>query len=138
MRQRVSAMIVAGLFAVLSFGSAAADPLNNPNAFQFTDLVCDNGQTVTIVTTNMGAAGQIVTDTGVLIFRDGTITVRDANDPDTMFYSFTFSIGKGKQTGLQRDLVTCTTTESRLDPETGQPVQVDYETVFTFVPRGKS
>jgi len=134
MRRLIKATIMAALFAVLSFGSVAADPLNNPNAFQFTDLVCDNGQTVSIVTTNAAASGQIVTSTGVLIFRSGTGTFRDASNPEIIIDEFTFSIGKGKKSGLQDDLVTCTTTDI-----TSFPGEIaEYEFVFTFVPRGQS
>ena len=134
MRRVLSAMILASLVAVLSLGSAAADPVNNPNAFLFEDLQCDNGQTVTIVTTNVAASGQIVTDTGVLIFRSGSGTFRDASNPEIIIDQFTFSIGQGKKTGLQGDLVTCTTTNTTFFP--GEIAE--YEFVFTFIPRGTS
>ncbi len=129
---RLITTVVLGLAMLVAVAprTAGADPVRNPNALQFENLVCDNGETVTIVTTNVAAAGQVVDGTAVTVVRSGVVTVNNlATDEDR---TFTFSIGQGKKTGLQ-PLVTCT--GSVFFEEDGVSFRSDVVFVLTFTPR---
>jgi len=118
------------MLAAVAPRSAGADPLRNPNAFQFENLMCDNGETVTIVTTNVAAAGQVVDGTAVTVVRRGTVTVNNLDTGEVR--TFTFSFGQGKKTGLQ-PLVTCT--GSVTFEQGGVNFRADVVFLLTFTPR---
>ncbi len=128
---RTIATVVLGLVLLVAIAprTVGADPLRNPNAFQV-ELACDNGETVTIVTTNAAAAGQVVGSTAVTVVRGGVVTVNNLDTGDSE--TFSFSIGKGKKTGLQ-PLVTCT--GSVLFERDGFNFRSDVVFFLTFTPR---
>ncbi len=130
---RMIAAVVVGLVLLVAIapGTVGADPLRNPNAFQFENLACDNGQTVTIVTTNVAAAGQVVDGTAVTVVRGGVVIVNNLDTGEVE--EFSFSIGQGKKTGLQ-PLVTCT--GSVFFEEDGVSFRSDVVFFLTFTPRG--
>src|SRR3712207_3396221 len=96
-------------------------------------MQCDNGQTITIVTTNAAASGQIVDDTGVLIFRGGTVLITNLTKNTTR--TVTFTQGQGNQAGLQDDVIECTATIEFTNPESGDLIRNDAVFYFTVVPR---
>ena len=135
MRRAVLLVATMVVTAVLAVGIASADPVNSKNAEVFT-ISCTNGQTYQIVTTG-GLPGHIVGSTRNIIPVEFTFT---AIDPDTgeVLSSETEPVGKGKKTGLQRDLITCETApQSFVDPETGETSTFIVTVEAFLTPRGR-
>jgi hypothetical protein len=127
-------LAMAMVLAVLGSGVAAADPVNSKKAESF-DLMCDNGQEFTVVATG-GNPGHLVDNTGNFIPTSDTVV---ATDPVTgeVLLSETHAV-KGKQVGLDDDLITCTTEVGTIFvPELGQEVTVVVTSEGYLTPRGR-
>lgn len=125
MRRRLAAgavAIVAGM--ALMGGTASADPVNAKDSF-VTDLVCDNGQTYTVVVNGNGdfTPAHDINSNATLVpvaFGDftGTITDADGNVVDTFTEP---GAGKGQSAKGGKNLVTCalsfTEVSDGTDPE---------------------
>ena len=126
-------LAVAMVMAVFGSGIAAADPINSKNAEVF-PVACSNGQTYTVVVVG-GLAGHIVGSTRNIIPVEFTFT---AVDPVTGKVLFSGTDTRGKKTGLQRSLITCTIEPfTEFDPELGQEVTVFIELEAFLTPRGR-
>lgn len=112
--------------AVMTGGAApaAADPTNSPQAIVF-DIDCGGG-TQTVVITG-GVPAHVIGGKGNLLLR--AISLTDLATGETESYT----IGKGKQTGLGGELETCTGTF--VIPETG--VEYAFTATLNRVPRGR-
>jgi hypothetical protein len=128
-------LAVAMVLAVFGSGIAAADPINSKNAEVFR-VTCDNGQTFQVVVV-AGLPAHIVGSSRNIIPVEFTFT---ATDPDTgeVLFSDTEPVGKGKKTGLQGDLITCTAGPfTEFVPELGQEVTFFIEVEAFLTPRGR-
>ena len=106
-RTVIAAALSVALLLTLGLGRTSADPVNNPNAEFFT-LTC-GGETIEIVVGG-GAAAHIVDSTGVLIPASFTFvgTFVDPETGETTAVNDSFTVGRGKRTGQQDVLETCT------------------------------
>ena len=135
MKRMALVLAVAMIMAVLGSGIAAADPINSKNAEVF-PITCSNGQTYTVVVAG-GLPGHIVGSTRNIIPVEFTFTAIDP-DTDEVLFSETEPVGKGKKTGLQRDLITCETApQSFVDPETGETSTFIVTVEAFLTPRGR-
>ncbi len=122
------------VLAALGSGVAAADPVNSKKA-EFFDLTCENGLEFTVVATG-GNPGHIVDSTSNFIPTSDTVI---ATDPITgeILFSETHAV-KGKQVGLDNDLITCSTEIGTFFvPELGQEVTVVVVFEGYLTPRGR-
>ena len=132
MKRMALGLAVAMVMAVFGSGIAAADPINSKNAEVF-PVAC-NGQTYTVVVVG-GLAGHIVGSTRNIIPVQFTFT---AVDPVTGEVLFSGTDTRGKKTGLQRSLITCTVEPfTEFDPELGREVTVFIEVEAFLTPRGR-
>jgi hypothetical protein len=114
-----------GLTLILGVAApAAADPTNGRQAIVF-EIACGGG-TQTVVITG-GVPAHVVGGAGNLLLR--AISLTDLGTGETESYT----IGKGKQTGLQGELETCTGTF--VVPETG--VEYAFTATLNRTPRGR-
>ncbi len=135
MKRMALVLAVAMVLAVFGSGIAAADPINSKNAEVFR-VTCDNGQTFQVVVV-AGLPAHIVGSSRNIIPVEFTFT---ATDPDTgeVLFSDTEPVGKGKKTGLQGDLITCTAGPfTEFVPELGQEVTFFIEVEAFLTPRGR-
>ena len=134
MKRTALVLAVAMVFAVLGSGVAAADPINSKKA-EFFDLACDNGQEFTVVATG-GNPGHVVDSTGNFIPTSDTVIATDPVTGEVLF-SETHSV-KGKQAGLEDDLITCTTeVGTRFVEELGQEATIVVMFEGYLTPRGQ-
>jgi len=132
MRRAVLLLATMAITALLAVGIASADPVNAPSAGTL-DIVC-GGEEVTLVTlANNAPLLNVVEGTSTfhiteLIF---TFTDQDTGDIDTD----TLPVGQGNQTGLEDELVTCTTPSNTfVDKETDHTIVVETTAVGFFTP----
>jgi len=133
MRRFFAAPCLALALLALGAGPAAADPVNAPGAEPF-DVVCA-GQTYTIVAG--GGPGHVLGSTANLIpaaFVE-TVTFVDPETGQTVTETFAFGIGRGKRTGQQDVLETCTFA-LEFEDEFGNPVSVEGAVTLFVTPRG--
>jgi hypothetical protein len=130
------ALVLAMAMVLAAFLSsvAAADPVNSKKA-EFIHLACDNGQEFTVVATG-GNPGHIVGNTGNFIPTSDTVIATDPVTGEVLF-SETHSV-KGKQAGLEDDLITCTTeVGTRFIEELGQEATIVVMFEGYLTPRGQ-
>ena len=139
-RRMALILTTAAIFAALAAvaGVAGADPINSKNA-QFFEFDC-GGELVTVVTlfNNNAVVGNDVEATRNFVATRiaGTVTVTDAETGEIVEEDeFVDPIGKGGKKGIERSLITCTTTDSFEDPEEGTVVTVDLTLTGFFTPR---
>ncbi len=135
MKRMALVLAVAMVLAVFGSGIAAADPINSKNAEVF-QITCDNGQSYQVVVV-AGLPAHIVGSSRNIIPVEFTFT---ATDPDTgeVLFSDTVPVGKGKKTGLQGDLITCTAGPfTEFVPELGQEVTFFVKVEAFLTPRGR-
>ncbi len=135
MKRIALVLAVAMVMAVFGSGIAAADPINSKNAEVF-QVTCDNGQTYRVVTAG-GLPGHIVGSSRNIIPVEFTFTAINPATGEVLF-SETEPVGKGKKTGLQKDLITCETVPQTFeDPETGETITFVITVEAFLTPRGR-
>ena len=120
-RVALAAALALALLVALG-GPAAADPVNSARAIEF-EIECP-GETLQVVITG-GVAAQVVDGTEVLLLRAIALTDLSTGATDA------YTIGQGKQTGLEEDLLTCKGTF--VIPETG--IKYRFVAQVTRAPR---
>lgn len=126
-------ILVSLLLVVLSAGSAIAAPTGSKNAATF-DLLCDNGQTYTIVTNGNGSytPGHILNSTSKEII-PVSIEITGFINGEEFFHDV--SSKPGRMAGLQDALITCTFSFSETDPTTGDTFTIEGSALVFFTPR---
>jgi hypothetical protein len=94
--------VVATIAAALSVGTAAADPVNNPQAITQT-FTCDGEQVTLVIRPFHGSSAYVVGDTDVLTAKRGTVVLTNLETDEVQTFTFN-TPGKG----FEGDLVTCT------------------------------
>ena len=123
MRRLIVTAVAVALLLAAGTAPAAADPLRSKQAVAF-DITC-GGETLSVVITG-GIPAHVGGGTGSLLLR--SISLTDLTTSETRAYS----IGQGKQVGLQDSFEACSGTF--VIPETG--VTYTFDAVVTRVPRG--
>jgi hypothetical protein len=105
----IAAMAAALLVGLGLMGTASADPLDTKKPV-VTSLKCEGEELVFVVRTdNSTVTAHQVGETNVFIATHFSVEFIDPGSGEVVF-SFSGPVGEGDKEGLQKDLVTCTTT----------------------------
>jgi hypothetical protein len=105
----IAAMAAALLVGLGLMGTASADPLDTTKSV-VTSLKCEGEELVFVVRTdNSTVTAHQVGKTNVFIATHFSVEFIDPGSGEVVF-SFGGPVGEGDKEGLQKDLVTCTTT----------------------------